>query len=191
MAIIFVAHGLTGAGKTETANYLSEKYHIAHYHPLRFAKAHYERLLQKPEGFLDTQEGKRYPVPYNSDHTMQEFMVAYYHFKRHWMPGFTTMNMAIELPKLLAYGNVCCVSLRNPQEIDELLRIREEGFHHLVLLSLHRQDARRESSDEYYQFIREKLTQHCNQIFPINNNFNLQHLHNTLDDVIRYALHYQ
>lgn len=187
MAIIFVAHGLTNSGKTETGKYLEQKYGIYHYHPIRFAKAHYEKILQKPEGFLDTQEGKSYQIP-GTDHSAQEFMVALYHFMRHWMPNYSTMNMAVELPKRLGYGNVCAVSLRNPQEIDQLLDIRDKGCHQLILLSLHREEARRETSDEYYESIRQNLTQHCNQIFPINNNFNLQHLHNCLDDVMKYCL---
>lgn len=187
MAIIFVAHGLTGSGKTETANYLEEKYGIYHFHPIGFAKRQYERLLQKPNGFLDEQGGKSFPIPGKEDHTMQDFMIGLYHFMREWMPLYSTLNMAIEVPRMLAYGNVCAVSIRNPSEVTELIRIRDEGYHRLVLLSLHRETARRETSDEYYQFIREKLTQHCNHIFPVNNNYNIKHLHNCLDDIIQFC----
>ncbi len=76
MAIIYVAHGETNAGKTETANYLESKYGIHHYHPIGFMKRFEEELCGLPTGSLDLPAGKRAPVPTNETKTMQEYMVA-------------------------------------------------------------------------------------------------------------------
>lgn|GEM_PF-4070635 len=189
MAIIYVAHGRTGEGKTEVANYLKSKYNIHHYHPIGFMKRFEEKLCGFPEGFLDTIEGKNAPVPTNENKSMQEYMIALYHFYAVWMPGRSTLAMRAHMPKLLSYQDVCVVSLRNIQEVEALVDIRDAGDHQLVVFSLHRDSAKKETSDENYTQIREMLWKHGNQVFPLNNNFTLEDLHCNLDDLIKYSRH--
>jgi hypothetical protein len=187
MAIIYVGHGKTGSGKTELANYLERKYSVHHYHPIGFMKRFEEKLCGLPEGALDAIEGKSQPVPTNEDKTMQEYMVALYHFYKTWMPGRSSLNMRLELPKILAYSNVCLVSLRNLQEVDALIDIKDAGHHRLITFSLHRETSVEETSDENYCAIRDKLWTHSDMMFPVNNNFSLNYLHQIIDDILRYA----
>lgn len=187
MAIIYVAHGRTGTGKTEVANYLQQRYSIQHFHPIGFMKRFEEKLCGLPEGSLDLQEGKNAPVPTNENKNMQEYMVALYHFYKVWMPGRSSLNMRRELPELLKNGNVCVVSLRNLAEIDALMEIKESGLHKLITLSLHREVAINETSDENYQDIRHKLWTCSDMMFPVNNNFELRYLHYMIDDILKYC----
>ena len=187
MSIIYIAHGLTASGKTETANYLESKYNIHHYHPIGFMKRFEEQLCGLPEGSLDLPNGKNAPVPTNETKSMQEYMVALYHFYKEWMPGRSSLNIRREIPKLLAYGDVCVVSIRNIEEINALIEVRNEGFHRMVALHLHRGQAKLETSDENYKTIRQLLWAKADMVFPINNNFNLDHLHRTLDDILKYC----
>jgi len=187
VGIIYVAHGKTGAGKTEVANYLESRYNVHHYHPIGFMKRIEEKLCGLPEGSLDLPEGKRSPVPTNETKTMQEYMVALYHFYAVWMPGRSSLAMRMNLPKLLEYGNVCVVSLRNIQEIDALVDIRNSGDHRMITFSLQRDSAVGETSDENYSKIREMLWEKSDMVFPLNNNFTLEQLQKTLDDLMKYS----
>lgn len=185
MSIIYVAHGLTSSGKTEVANYLETK-DIFHYHPIRYIKGHYEYLIQKPIFFLDSTEGKSFPIPGNESKTMQEFLVASYHFYKEWMPLRTAMIMASQLPQMCKISDICVVSLRLPKEAETLIKIARDGWHKLILIDLHRNEAIKESSDEYYEEIREMLLCAADAIFPIDNNLSIEYLQGILDDIVRY-----
>lgn len=187
MGVIYVAHGKTGSGKTEVANYLESKYNVHHYHPIGFMKRFEEKLCGLPEGSLDLPEGKCSPVPTNESKSMQEYMVALYHFYKEWMPGRSSLAMRTHLPKLLSYGDVCVVSLRNLKEIGALIDIRNAGSHHLITFNLHRDSSRQETSDENCSAIHQLLWAHSDMMFPINNNSTIEHLQKTLDDVIQYS----
>lgn len=184
MGLIVVAHGLTGSGKTEVANYLEEKYGVRHFHPYRFVKRQYEELLGKQIGFLDTQEGKNYPIPGNEGVTMQELMVEDFHFTRRWFPMKTALHVRRTLPMMLQYADVCCVSFRNQAETDELLAIAPN--HTLVLITLSRELARAESSDVFHDEIKSRLLSAANFVFPIANDFSLTHLQVMIDEVMAY-----
>jgi hypothetical protein len=187
MGVIYVAHGKTGAGKTKVANYLESEYGVRHYHPFGFEKRFEENLCDMSEGFLDTVEGKNAPIPNNESENMQAFMVAKYHFYKEWMPGRTSLAMRRHLPKLLEYNDICVVSLRNIAEVEALVDIRDAGHHQLIVFSLHRESAKLETSDENYGTIKDMLWTSGNMMFPVNNNFSLEHLHTMLDDIIRYC----
>lgn len=187
MGIIYVAHGRTGAGKTEVANYLQSQYGAYHFHPIGFMKRFEEKLCGLPEGSLDLPLGKSAPVPGNESKSMQQYMIALYHFYKEWMPGRSTLNMRRELPELLEKGDVCVVSLRNLEEVNSLVDIRDAGNHRMIAFNIHREVPEDVSSDENYIAIRDLLWKHANMMFPLNNNFSLGYLHMILDDIIRYC----
>jgi len=179
---IYTILGLTGAGKTELANYLETVYSIKHVHPIRRLKDHYEEVINKPAGFLDTKEGKAY-VPPGCTHTMQEIMVAEYHFKQQYMPNYSALSLASLLPKYLTEGSVGLVSIRNEAEVNVVKSLQELGHRH-VHVPLYRSAARAETSDGMFNVLNAKLINISDAVYGINNNGSLSELYLRADEMI-------
>jgi hypothetical protein len=187
MALIVVAHGKTGTGKTEVANYLHKKYNFYHFHPIRYIKEILERLIGAPEGYLETPEGKALPIPGNNNKTtVQELLVALFHFGQQWIPSHSALNIKSSAPTILANQNICFVSLRAIEEAQQVVAIAHEGNHKLLLLDLYRNVEQQETSDLNHSEIRRYLLKKADSIYMLNNNESIETLHKTLDDIMGY-----
>lgn len=183
MSVIYIAHGLSNSGKTEVANYLETQYGIINYHPIGFEKRLKEKICGLPEGALDTVEGKNTPIPNNPDKTMQDLLVALYHFYKEWVPGYASMHMKRDLPSILKDNNVCIAGIRNIEEVEAIADIKKAG-HELVVFNLHRKLSKRTSSDEMYEETSDLLAHHSDFMVHINNNLDLAHLQSRIDTML-------
>ena len=184
MSVIYVAHGLSNSGKTEVANHLEAQYGAVNYHPIGFLKRLKEKVCGLPEGALDTVEGKNTPIPNNPNKTMQDLMVALYHFYKEWVPGYASMHMRRDLPFVLKENDVCIAGIRNLEEVEAIAHIKTTDRHGLVVFNLHRKLSNRTSSDELYEETSDLLAKHSDCMVHINNNLDLAHLQRRIDTIM-------
>lgn len=184
MSVIYIAHGLSNSGKTSVANHLETQYGVINYHPIGFMKRLEEKVCGLPKGALDTVEGKNMPIPNNPDKTMQDLMVAMYHFYKEWVPGWASMHMRQELPSILKDSNICIAGIRNLKEVEAIADIKTKAGHALVVFNLHRKLSKRASSDEMYEETSDLLAHHSDFMVHINNNLDLAHLQSRIDSMV-------
>ncbi len=149
--------GVSGSGKTTVAKYLEERHDLYAFHPYRKVKDFYEDHYGLSPGYLDTKEGKEY-IPPGMTITMQEMMVAEYHFRREVDPLYTTRAIFDSLSTRLLYDwdNFSVQGLRNIEEVEEIEKVFADWNFDFVLVELQGRNAR-ESSDEKYDSIKQKL----------------------------------
>lgn len=187
MPLMFMAHGWSACGKSTVVDYLANAHNCRPFHPIRFLKSQLEYHYDLSPLSLDTSLGKSY-VPPGAKSSMQEIMVDIYHFWRKHDPQYSTRNMRKELPLLLREGNVALQAIRNPDEVEVILDLQEQG-HSLIYIYIDREGAAPETSDEHMYQIDQMCTNRAAYSTAITNNGSFEDLYKKVDAIYKKTKH--